>query len=62
MLVLLTVPLGRPLGLSLLGVSAIGFSLRRGSALKWVLVILTFEGAVRISLLGALCFVAWRSL
>jgi len=62
MLALLAVPLGRPLGLSLLGVTVIGFSLRRGSALKWVLVILTFEGAVRISLLGALCFVAWRNL
>ena len=62
MFALLATPLGRALGLSLLGVSAIGFSLRRGSPLKWVLVILTFEGAVRISLLGALCFVAWRSL
>lgn len=62
MLLLLVVPLGRVHGVSLLVVSAIGFSLRRGSGLKWVLVILTFEGAVRISLLGSLCWSMWRLL
>ena len=62
MLVLLASPLSRAHGLGLLVVSTLGFSLRRGSRLKWVLVILTFEGALRISLLGALCWTVWRRL
>jgi len=62
MFLLLTAPLGRAHGFSLLAVSAIGYSLRRGSGLKWVLIILTFEGAIRISLLGSLCFLAWKTL
>jgi hypothetical protein len=62
MLALLVMPLSRAHGLGLLVVSAIGFSLRRGSKLKWVLVILTFEGGLRISLLGSLCFLVWRRL
>ncbi len=62
MLLLLTVSLGRVHGLSLLGVSMLGFSMRRGSPLKWVLVILTFEGAIRVGLLFSLCAMAWRRL
>ena len=49
-------------GLCLLAVSAVGFSLRRNSGLKWVLVILTFEGAVRVGLLVSLFGMAWRRL
>jgi hypothetical protein len=60
-MVLLLVPaFGRVHGLSLIAISMIGFSLRRGSGLKWVLVILTFEGAIRIGLLLSLCVMAWR--
>ena len=62
MLLLLFTPQGRVHGLSLLAVSAIGFSLRRGTTLKWVLVILTFEGAVRVGLLCSLCAMVWRRL
>ena len=43
-----------------LAVSAIGFSLRRNTSIKWVLVILTFEGAIRIGLLVSLIGIAWR--
>jgi hypothetical protein len=60
MFLLLTVPFSRVYGLSLLLITMIGFSLRRGSGLKWVLVILTFEGAIRIGLLLSLCVMAWR--
>ena len=60
MLVLLAVPFGRVQGLSLLTVSTLGYSLRRGAALKWILVILTFEGAIRLGLLFSLCAMAWR--
>jgi len=60
MLLLLVPRFGRVYGLSLLVVTMIGFSLRRGSGLKWILVILTFEGAIRIGLLLSLCVMAWR--
>jgi hypothetical protein len=62
MLLLLAVPFGRVHGVSLITISMIGFSLRRGSGLKWVLVILTFEGAIRVGLLFSLCATAWRRL
>jgi hypothetical protein len=60
MFLLLFVPFGRVHGLSLIVITMIGFSLRRGCGLKWVLVILTFEGAIRIGLLLSLCVMAWR--
>lgn len=44
----------------LLGVSGIGYLLRRNLGLKWVLVVLTFEGAVRMPLLISLFVMAWR--
>ena len=62
MLFLLTMRYGRVYGLGLLAISMIGFSLRRGSGLKWILVILTFEGAIRVGLLLALCITVWRRL
>lgn len=60
--VLLTVSFTRVHGLSLLTITAAGFSLRRNTGLKWVLVILTFEGAVRVGLLVSLIAVVWRRL
>ena len=60
MLLLLTHQFSRVHAVGLLTVSLIGFSLRRGCALKWVLVILTFEGALRIGLLLSLAGMAWR--
>ena len=62
MLLLLAVPLGRVHAASLLMTSMIGFSLRRGARFKWILVILTFEGALRVGLLLSLCSLAWRPL
>jgi hypothetical protein len=60
MLILLAVPTGRAHGLGLLVVTGIGLSFRRGSPLKWMLVILTFEGAVRVGVLIPLCTMIWR--
>lgn len=60
MLALLVLPWGRIFGLGLLVLSAIGFSLRRGCPFKWVLVLLTFEGALRVAVLVALCVTTWR--
>lgn len=62
MVLLLTVPMGRVHGLGLLAISAVGFMARRGAPLKWVLVILTFEGAIRVGFLMSLCVVVWRRL
>lgn len=62
MLLLLAVPEMRTLGSALLLISMIGFSLRRGVRLKWVLVILTFEGALRVALLFLLGAMAWHEL
>jgi len=39
-----------------------GLLLRRGCGLKWLLVILTFEGSIRIGMLLYLCGLAWRRL
>ncbi|MCC5022696.1 MAG: hypothetical protein J6386_07820 [Candidatus Synoicihabitans palmerolidicus] len=44
----------------LLSVSLIGYALRRNYGLKWILVILTFEGAIRIGILIALIGRVWR--
>ena len=62
MLALLFTPFTRVHALCLLAVSATGFSLRRNCGIKWVLVILTLEGAVRIGLLISLLGMAWRRL
>lgn len=62
MLLLLLVSFARVHAASMLMISMMGFSLRRGARFKWVLVILTFEGAVRIGLLLAICAMAWRDL
>lgn len=62
MFALLFQPVGRAQAACLIAVTLIGFSLRRNCTIKWVLVILTFEGALRIGMLGSLCVLAWRQL
>lgn len=55
-------PWGRLQALFLIAVSLFGFMVRRGCGLKWILVVLTFEGAIRIGMLVSLCGIAWRRL
>jgi hypothetical protein len=62
MALMLFQPLGRFQFLMLLGVTGLGFTIRRGCGLKWVLVILTFEGSIRLGMLLSLCARAWRRL
>ena len=62
MLLLLATPAARLPALVLLAVSATGYALRRNVGLKWILVVLTIEGAVRVGLLVSLTVVAWRRL
>lgn len=46
----------------LLLVTLFGFALRGNCAFKWVLVILTVEGALRMGLMVAMLGAAWRAL
>jgi hypothetical protein len=62
MFAMLLPPFGRTYAAALVAITLIGFALRRNCSIKWVLVILTFEGAVRIGMLGSLCIIAWRKL
>ena len=52
----------RPQGAVLLAITFLGYLLRSTSSLKWTLVILTFEGAIRIGMLLSLLGLAWRQL
>ncbi len=62
MATLLLHPLGRAQGIVLLLTTGIGYSLRSISGLKWVLVILTFEGSIRVGMLISLLGMTWRAL
>ena len=46
----------------MLGISLLGYSLRRNSGLKWILVILTLEGAIRIGMMVSLLQGIWQKL
>ncbi len=62
MLLLLAQPVGRPQLAAMAVISVVGFSIRRNCPLKWVLVSMTFEGALRIGMLLSLGFILWRRL
>ncbi len=62
MVSLLLHPVGRAQGLVLLLVSAAGYSIRTVCGLNWVLVVLTFEGSIRIGMLLSLAVMTWRRL
>jgi hypothetical protein len=59
---MLTQPIGRPQVLAMVILSVIGFSIRRACGLKWILITMTFEGAIRIGMLLSLAVVLWRRL
>jgi hypothetical protein len=59
---LLLHPVGRAQGVVLILMTGVGYALRSTSGLKWVLVILTFEGAIRIGMLVSLFATSWRRL
>lgn len=62
MILMLIPKVGRVQVVCMLVVSLAGYSLRRNSGIKWILVILTIEGAVRIGMTISLIGAAWRSL
>jgi hypothetical protein len=55
-------PLGRAQIAAMIVITLAGYSIRRNCGLKWVLVVLTFEGAIRIGMLLSLTALAWRQL
>ena len=60
MCVLLFHPLGRAQGLVLLATTAVGYTVRSSCGLKWILVVLTFEGSIRVGMLLSLFLTTWR--
>ncbi|MEO7597628.1 MAG: hypothetical protein ABIV50_01765 [Opitutus sp.] len=62
MMALFMVPFARVHGLGLFATLGLGYALRRNTSIKGVLVILTFEGAIRVGLLISLIASAWRRL
>jgi hypothetical protein len=62
MATLLLHPVGRAQGVVLILVTTVGYMLRSTCGLKWVLVILTFEGSIRIGMLVSLVAQSWRRL
>ncbi len=57
---LLLHPVGRAQGLVLIAITAIGYAVRSTCGLTWVLVVLTFEGSIRIGMLVSLFATSWR--
>ena len=62
MAVLLTAPGARIFAIILIAVTGVGYSVRRNCGMKWILVVLTIEGATRVGILSALSFAAWSHL
>ncbi len=56
---LLATPRARIYAIALIATTLVGYSFRRNSDLKRILVVLTFEGAVRVAILSPLTVAAW---
>jgi len=57
---LVAVPASRAAALGLIATTVVGYAVRRNCGLKWVLVTLSFEGAIRIGLVSTIGVEAWR--
>jgi hypothetical protein len=62
MVLILASPGARIFAIILIAVTGVGYSVRRNCGLKWILVVLTIEGATRVGILSALSFAAWSHL
>jgi hypothetical protein len=62
MTTLLLHPVGRAQGVVLLLITGLGYALRSTCGLKWVLVVLTFEGSIRVGMLISLIGMSGRAL
>jgi hypothetical protein len=61
-LALLAVPTARAEALGLVATTAAAYTVRRNCGLKWILIVLSFEGAIRIGLVSTIGVTAWRHL
>jgi hypothetical protein len=59
MIALLATPNLRVYGVSLIATTGVGYSIRRNCGLKLILVVLTFEGAIRVGILSFFGVAAW---
>lgn len=59
MAALLAAPGARIFGLALIAITAAGYAVRRNCGLKWILVVLTIEGCMRVAALAPLSELAW---
>ena len=57
---LLLHPVGRAQGFVLIFVTGLGYAIRTTCGIKWVLVVLTLEGSIRVGMLVSLFFSTWR--
>ncbi len=57
---ILAVPHARAEALGLIATTVVGYTVRRNCGLKWVLVTLSFEGAIRVGLVSTIAVEAWR--
>ena len=55
-------PAARVYALCLIGATALSYPIRRNCGLKRILIVLTFEGAIRINILFTLSVSVWRRL
>ena len=62
MFALLLHPVGRAQGIVLIVMTGVGYLIRSTCGLKWVLVVLTFEGSIRIGMLVSFIAQSWRRL
>lgn len=61
-LAMLFQPIGRAQIAAMIAITLAGYLIRRSCGLKWVLVVLTFEGAIRIGMLLSIAALAWRKI
>ena len=57
---LLLHPVGRAQGFVLIFVTGLGYAIRTTCGLKWVLVVLTLEGSIRVGMIVSLFATTWR--
>ena len=60
MLAMITTAFGTGRVICMLAASLLGYALRRACPFRWTLVILTFEGAIRMGMHVSLLLLAWR--
>lgn len=61
MFIMLGLGIGKGQIACMIAISLVGYAVRRSCRMKWVLVTLTFEGAIRMGMYASLISYAWRA-